>query len=202
MNKVNEKNVVSQQIIAGILKNDANIEFFGIKETKTVKWLQHGKTHDFSELSGAAANAVIEAYEADAGAKAYLKSIKDEQGRSLNYARRVELYIYYCYGAINETPDMVDNILQAPENFRHSTEYVRSYFDVKKLQINGKELKLRELQMIDLFAEDHTDYAIAKMLGIALPTLNDQKRVLFKKARVQTKTALMIQAERNQLTVY
>ncbi|MBT0607609.1 helix-turn-helix transcriptional regulator [Aequorivita echinoideorum] len=200
-NKCTTENQHPQHLIAGIQKTDSNIEFFGIHETMEVRFLQNGKTHTFNELKGKNAIAVIEAFEADHEAKKILQNITAADGTParLSYQRMVELYIYFCYGSLDGTPDIVDGILSQPENYRHRRDCISLRFKHKVLRINGQALKPREVIMIDMFADDHKDDVVALELGITTTTLNQHKRSLFEKTGVQTKTALMIKAGKEGL---
>lgn len=190
------------QMPAGILKEDGNVEFFGVRETREVKWIQHGKIRPFSELKGKLSFLIVSAFEGDQPAKEILKNLTDANGELLKlpYLRRLELYVYYCWGSLNSFPDVVGDVLSAPENFREKADCISLGFSLKKLTIDGIPLKPREIVMIDLFAKDYKDEIIAKELGIAMPTFNQHKRSLFDKAGgVMTKTALMIKAVKQQL---
>lgn len=190
-----------QPMIAGILKSDKGIEFFGIRATKEVFWLQNGASHPFCELKGSAAAAVIEAYEEDGQAKAILNEIRDNEGKLLPYARKVELYVYYCYGEIDATPDLQDGKLSLSENFRHAWNCVSLGFERKKLRLNGHVLKAREIVMIDLFSKDTLDTVVAEELNIAVSTFDQHKREFLQKTGVITKTALMIAATQQNLVL-
>lgn len=193
------------QPIAGILKEDANIEFFGIQKTREVKFFQNGEIHDFHELKGDLAKKVAYAYDDDIPAQDVLNHLKEANGEPLGlpYKRKLELYVYYCWGSLNHFPDVIGDALQASENFRESIDCKSLQFKRKKLCIDGKPLKPREVIMIDLFAKDYKDEVIAKELGIAMPTYNHHKRTLFDKAGgVMTKTALMIKAVKQQLIAF
>ncbi|MCT8340529.1 helix-turn-helix transcriptional regulator [Flavobacteriaceae bacterium TK19130] len=191
-----------QEIIAGIQKSDCNIEFFGIHETMEVRFLQNGKTHLFKELKGRNLAAVINAYKSDPAARNLLRSLKTGSGQWVypNFTRQLELYVYFCFGHLDGTPDIVNGVLSRPENYRHRRDCISLQFKNKTLHINGNELKPREITMIDGFADDLPDKAIADKLGIALPTFDQHKRTLYDKAgNVKTKTSFMLVAMKNKL---
>lgn len=190
-----------QQLIAGIRKNDDNIEFFGIRVTKEVMFMQNGKTHEWKDLKGKAARLMIQAYEEDAAAKQILENLKDDAGELVNlpFSRRVELYVYYCWGSLDAQPDIKNGVLMEPENFRHTQNCISLDFGKKKLTINGQALKKREIIMIDLFGQDEKDLVVAMELGIATPTLNQHKRELYDRAGVNTKPALLLECMRQQI---
>ncbi len=190
-----------QHLIAGIQKKDNSVEFFGIHETMEVRFLQNGKTHHFKELKKEHLFLVINAFEADRQAVAVLRNLKNPDGTpaNLKYARMVELYVYFCYGNLNHTPDIENGVLSKPENYRHRRDCISLQFKHKTLRINGQPLKPREVIMIDLFSDDLKDDVVALELGITTTTLNQHKRELFDKAGVHTKTALMIRAVKDEL---
>lgn len=200
-NKYTTTNPNPQHLIAGIQKNDSSIEFFGIHEKMEVRFLQNGKTHLFRELKKEDLFLVIKAFEADRKAVEILHNLTnpDKTPANLSYARKLELYVYFCYGNLNHTPDIVDGVLSKPENYRHRRDCISLQFKHKCLCINGQALKPREVIMIDLFSDDLKDDVVALELGITTTTLNQHKRELFDKAGVQTKTALMIKAAKDEL---
>lgn len=204
--KCTNRNPNPQKTMAGISKKDGNIEFFGIRETREVKFFQNGEIHDFSELTrnglGNIAVQIAKFYEQDIPAKKIIRNLEGPDGNKikLSYKRELEIYVYYCWGSLNSVPDVINDVLQKPENFRETINCKSLGFKNKKLCIDGKPLKPREITMIDLFAKDYKDEVIAKELGISMPTFNHHKRTLFDKAGgVMTKTALMIKAVKQQL---
>ena len=200
--KCTTQNPNPQHLVAGIQKNDNSIEFFGIHETMEVRFLQNGRTHRFNELKKADLFLLINAFESDRKAVEILKNLKKPDGSpaNLGYKRMLELYTYFCYGNLNHTPDIENGVLSQPENYRHRRDCISLQFQHKVLRINGHALKPREVIMIDLFSDDLKDDVVAFELGITTTTLNQHKRELFDKAGgVQTKTALMIKAAKEEL---
>lgn len=199
--KSTTNSTAKQELIAGILKNDENIEFFGVEPTMEVMFLQNGRTNEWKDLKGKPARLVLQAYHEDLPARHILENLKDADGDLVNlpFSRRVELYVYYCWGSLDGKPDIKDNVLQEPENFRHSIDCISLGFERKKLMLNGVPLKRREITMIDLFAQDYKDTVVAQELSITTTTLNQHKRELYDKADVDTKPALMLQCFRQQL---
>lgn len=187
----------SQQMIAGIAKNDCSIEFFGIHETMQVRYLQNGKTHNFRHLKGSEAILLIKSYKSDPQAQEIIKNIIP--GERIPFTRQIELYTYFCFGRLDGTPDIHNGKLSLPENYRHRRDCISLGFKHKTFRINGNPIKMRELIMIDAFADDLKDSAVAQMLHITTTTLNQHKRELFDKAGVMTKPALMIQSFRDGL---
>lgn len=189
-NKATTTSAIPQHLIAGLIPG-SGIEFFGLPETKEVKWLQNGHVRDFSELPLAAFITLLNALRKQPGAKKVLKKL------SGNTARQVELFTYFCYGGLDNCPDMVNGELKEFENYRHSRDCISLEF--KPLKINGRRLKSREIKMIDLFVDDTKDEFVALDLGITRSTLNQHKRGLFQKAGVFNKPGLMIAAFKQQL---
>ena len=180
-----------QHLIAGLVPG-SGIEFFGIPETREVKWLQNGHVHDFSELPPKLYVVLANALNRNENAKKALRT----QAKELK--RQVELFIYYEFGGLDSKPDLVGETLQEPENFRHSRDCISLNF--KKLKLDGHPLHEREIKMIDMFTDDAKDETVAEELGITRSTLNHHKKKLYTKANVFTKPALLMKAFRQQLT--
>jgi len=199
--KSTTNSAAKQELIAGILEGDENIEFFGLEPTKEVMFLQNGRSHEWKDLKGKPARLVLQAYHEDLPARQILENLKDVNGDPVNlpFSRRVELYVYYCWGSLDGKPDIKEGVLQEPENFRHSIDCISLGFERKKLMLNGMPLKKREITMIDLFAKDYKDTVVAQELSITTTTLNQHKRELYNKANVDTKPALMLECFRQQL---
>jgi len=186
----------SQHLIAGLLKKDCGIEFFGILETMQVQWLQNGNVHSFEELSAKNYTILANAYNSNAAALQHISCIV-EQGSFISFKRQVEIYTYFMYGGLDGNPDLVNDELQEPENYRHSRDCISLKF--KKIKLNGSPLKSREVQMIDLFIEDDKDDVIAEKMGIAVSTYNQHKKELFTKTGLHTKTAVAVAAVRQRI---
>jgi len=186
----------SQHLIAGLLKKDCGIEFFGIPETMEVQWIQNGKVHSFKKLSPGDFSRLVNAYRSNVAALQHI-SCRVEQGSFISFTRQVELYTYFMYGGLDGNPDLVNDELQEPENYRHSQDCISLKF--KKIKLNGSPLKPREVQMIDLFIEDDKDDVIAEKMGIAVSTYNQHKKELFTKTGLHTKTAVAVAAVRQRI---
>ena len=183
--KITNENETAQHLIAGLTTEDNCIEFFGIRKSKTVMFLRNGRTYDFKDLSKEHYTLLHNRYMSDVMAREFIRKM------SKDTIRQVELFTYYTYGDLDHTPDSIDNKLQPAENFRHKINCISLKFDSKLMTIEGQPLSRRDLAIIDMIALDYPDKAIADALGIALPTLDTHKRNLYKKVKVQTKTALL-----------
>lgn len=190
------KPVNQQELIAGICQEDSSIEFFGIKKTRKVKFMTNGKTYNFNELKGKPAAAIAAAFSRNEPAKLFFARYK-ENGKPVNHARKLELFVFFNYGGLDHQADYKDGRLQTVENYR-TTEYCPSLC-FKSLRIDGQELTSREIMMLDCYAKDYTNTRTAGLLGITLSTFDYHNRNLLIKANVITKTALMIKAAKQGL---
>lgn len=179
------------QHVAGFFPNDSRVEFIGSKTTKTVYFIQNGKTKHFSELDYENLKLLKHLYADSPKAQKYLSDITEDRMRQL------ELFTYYMYGQLDGTADIDNGVLSESENFREKRDCPSLKWNAKHITIDGYELTSRELLITDLFHEDLKDEAIAMTLGIAHSTLDGIKRQLFKKVNVQTKTAYMLKAAKN-----
>ena len=195
-NKCNQISNQSQNLIAGLISQDNSVEFFGIRKTKEVRFIQNGQVKLFNELPPEYYDLLQKAYKKDMFAYRYLR--KQYRGDSV---KQVEMYTYYCYGALDHTPDIIEGFLQPAENFRDKINCVSLKFESKQITIDNKPLSQEDLEIIDLVAQDFPDKTIADHLGIPLPTLNSRKKSLFKKTNVQTKTALLKKAMQENIPV-
>ena len=160
VNKTTKKPYKSQ-IVAGLLPTDSNIEFGGVKDTKEVFFVQNGKTHQFSELPLKYVKQLEQKYKSDTPAQEYLEGITPL------FHKQLELYTYFLYGDIDTTPDILEGILQEPENFRDSENCPSMLFKHKVLKIKDYILKPREILITDLFKKDFPDNIIADSLNIS-----------------------------------
>ncbi|MBS9773835.1 MAG: response regulator transcription factor [Tenacibaculum sp.] len=178
-----------EQIVAGILQSDSNIEFVGVKKNKIkrVIWVKNGSSHYFTDLPSKYFELLKEAYLQDDNAMAFLKNITSD------FYRQVELYTYYVYGDLDTTPDIINGRLNNPENFRDKQNCPSLAWN-KEITINGNALTPREIVISDMFGKDMPDKAIASTLGICISHFDVIKRRLYKKAGVNTKTAYIMKA--------
>lgn len=195
-NKSNHSLQHSQHLIAGLLKKDSGVEFFGIPETKEVQFLQNGQVHSFREIKPKDYKVLLNAYRSNKEAVAII-ALMTEAGKFISITRQVEIYTYFMYGGLDGRPDLVNNELQEPENYRHKADCISLNF--KKIKLNGSPLKRREVQMLDLFLEDHKDEVIAEKLNISVSTYNQHKKEFFTKTGLHTKTALSVAAVRQRI---
>jgi DNA-binding CsgD family transcriptional regulator len=174
--------------IAGVMPNDSNIEFIGIRKTKEVLWLQNGSNHYFKDLPTKFYDLLKSAYQADDKAVDYISSLTD------NEQRQVEIYTYYMYGEVDGTPDIANGKLSSSENYRDKQNCPSLNFSSKNLNIDDHILTDRQITIIDLIGKDMPDKAIADELGISTKTLDFHKHNLFKAVGVQTRVSLIKKA--------
>tara|TARA_R110000850_G_scaffold274786_2_gene412775 strand:- start:6871 stop:7458 length:588 start_codon:yes stop_codon:yes gene_type:complete len=179
-------------IVAGLQEND-NIEFYGIKATREVRYLMNGKTYQWRSLPKEAFALLFNAYQKDEKAKELLNR------ESPNLIRQVELYAYYMYGDLDHKADLQNGYLQQNENFRHSKKCISRLFSRKKFKVGSKKLNQRDITIIDMIALDALDTEIAHRLGVTTSTLGFHKKNLFIKLDCQTKTGVLYKAMRSKL---
>lgn len=171
--------------IAGLMPGDQSIEFFGIRETKKVIWLQNGCSHYFSDLPIDYFMLLKQAYLQDHKAQEFLSQVAPDQ------SRQIELYTYYMYGSLDGTPDIVNGHLGPVENFRDKRNCPSLLWQSKQINIGGHTLTPRQITIIDLIAKDLPNKAIADVMGIKLSTYDFHAANLFKAIGVTNKTALL-----------
>ena len=193
-NKATIKNDFRQNLIAGITQDSEGVEFFGIRKSKTVKFLYKGSAYPFNELSPKYYAILSNAFYEDVSAVKFFRKFQ------ISEARKIELWTYYCYGDLDHTPDIIDGKLQPAENFRDSLECPSLQFDSKQITIAGKPLLPRELTIIDMISKDALDIEIAEALNITLSTLGFHKRQLFKKTNTQSRIGLLKIAMQENIT--
>lgn len=198
--KSTTSNQIPQQLVAGMnLKNDTDIEFFGIKKNKTVQFLRGGHVYYFGQLPPKYYVLLLNKMYADKPALAYFKKLEDEAGVKLSTTRKVELYTYYLYGSLDHKADIQNGILQPSENFRDKLDCPSLSFSGKDITIDGQRLTLRDLTIIDMSARECTDFEIAEKLNIAMPTLDFHKKKLFIKTGTHCKLGLVSKSYKNQI---
>lgn len=167
--------------IAGLLPNDNSIEFYGVRQTKQVIWLQNGCSRYFQDLPVQFYALLKTAYLKDHKAQNFLKEITS------HLPRQVELFTYYMYGELNPTPDIINGVLGPAENFRDKEACPSLLWDSKTMKIGTHELTPRQLLIIDLMAKGLADKQIAPIMGIAVTTLDNHKQNLFKSINAYSK---------------
>lgn len=172
--------------VAGTLPNDGNIEFIGIPSTKEVIWFQFGNQHSFSCLPAKYYKLL------EARLLSDKQAMKDIVKMSYDAIRQVELYTYYVYGDADFTPDIINEVLQPAENYRHDLDCISLGWFTKELTINGEPLNNRDILICDMMVQNYTDKLMAHNLNISLPTFDFHKRNLYHKAGVDNKCALLL----------
>lgn len=168
-----------------MLPSNNNIHFFGIRKSKEVLWIRNGATRYFNDLPSQFFNLLEEAYFKDTKAVEFLTNVTDR------VARQVELFTYYMYGDLNNTPDIVDGKLARCNNFRDKQECPSLHWNSKNIKIENHILTARQLLIIDLIGENLPDKAIASALNISQKTFDFHKRNLFKALGINTKMELL-----------
>ncbi len=190
-----------QQVIAGMnLDNPKDVEFFGIRKSKTVMFLQAGKVHLFEELQKDYYILLLNKFNKDLPARTYFKKREQELGFKATLNRKVEVYTYYCYGALDHTPDIKNGVLQPAENFRDTLFCPSLQFSGKDITIDGAVLTQRDLTIIDMSARGCLDIEIAAAVGMATSSLDTYKREkLFKKTNTRSKIELINKSYQYQI---
>ncbi len=181
------------QIVAGVMPNDSNIEFIGVKKTKQVLWLQNGSNHYFSDLPIQYLQLIKEEYLKWPNAVAFLSKITN------SFPRQLELFTYYMFGALDTRPDIANGKLSLSENFRDTKNCPSLLWNCKNITIDGYVLDQRELLITDMFFDDVPDKTIAWSLNISESYLNDIKHKMYRNTGVQTKVAYMRKAVQQQV---
>ena len=193
-NKSTLSNELPQYLVAGLnLRNPDDVEFFGIKKSKTVQFLRAGQVHYFGQLPPKYYVLLLNKFYQDRPAIEYFSQFE------LKTTRKVELYTYYLYGSLDHKADIIAGVLQPSENFRDSAFCPSLHFNGKDITIDGQRLTLRDLTIIDMSARGCTDYEIADALKIAIPSLNSYKSKLFFKTGTSCKLDLVSKSYQNQI---
>ena len=171
--------------IAGVMPNDSNIEFIGVRKTKQVLWMQNGNNHYFSDLPLQYYKLLKNAYLKDHKAIEFLSQVTPE------LRKQVELYTYYMYGDVDSTPDIFNGELAPSENFRDSQDCPSLLWNSKNINIGPHILSPRQLLIVDcILLKNLPDKAIASVMGISHKTLDFHKSKLFTLIGVKNKMAL------------
>ncbi|EKF56207.1 LuxR family transcriptional regulator protein [Galbibacter marinus] len=193
MSKTIEKNA-AEQFMAGVSPKDSNIEFIGVKSTKTVLWLQNGKTKYFKDLPPHLFELLQNSFLKDPQAMNDLQNVETME-------RKVELYTYYMYGDLDSIPDISKGRLSPSENFRDNKNCISQHWASKEITIDGVRMNNRDITILDSISQDFPDKAIANILGISMSTFNWHKQNLLHKTNCATKVALAIKAQNQKVLV-
>ena len=174
--------------IAGLFPSDNSLEFVGNTETKKSYWIQNGAIHYFSDLPSNHYKLVKDAYLLDDKAVKFISSIHNE------LRNQVELYVYYMWGSLDATPDILNGVLAPSENFRDKRNCPSLLWNSKNITIDTYILTPRDLVMIDMMADDFKDAVIAEATGVSHSYYDTLKRNLFTYTNTKTKTALVLKA--------
>lgn len=175
--------------IAGLFPGDNNIEFVGNKETKKVLWLQNGSNHYFTDLPTQYFSLLKTEYLKDLKAVEFISQIHKK------LADQVELYTYYMYGDLDNTPDIENGVLSASENFRDKRNCPSLRWNAKQITIDNYILTPRDIVMIDMMADDYIDAAIADAIKVSHSYFDQLKRNLFNYTNTHSKPALLLKAK-------
>jgi DNA-binding CsgD family transcriptional regulator len=184
------------QIPAGILPADNNIEFVGNHDDQTVYWFRNGNVHYFADLPKEVVDALWDKYQSDAPAKKILSQITDDTTSQL------ELYTYYMYGDLDNTPDFANGELSDSENFITDEKCISLSFANKRVTIGENQLSARDIAILRGIVQEYTDDVIASdILGVAVSTFNYHKKRLFDKIGVQSKSGLVAKALQHRIII-
>jgi DNA-binding CsgD family transcriptional regulator len=186
-NKITENFLPPQ--IAGLFPGDNTIEFVGNRQTKTSLWIQNGSIHYFKDLPSIYYNLVKSDYLSQPNAVAFISKIHKELKDQVN------MYVYFMWGDLDSTPDIVNGVLAPSENFRDQRDCPSLLWNKKQMTIDNYILTPRDLVMIDLMADDYKDAVIADAINVSHSYYDQIKRNLFKYTNTQTKTGLVLKAK-------
>jgi DNA-binding CsgD family transcriptional regulator len=188
----NNENFRNPQI-AGMLPGDSGIELMGIKVKgkKTTLWMQNGCTHYFTDLPSKIYNLIKTAYLLDHKAVEFISKIHIE------LKDQVELYAYYMWGDVDDTPDILNGVLAPSENFREKRDCPSLRWNAKNITIDTYILTPRDIVMIDMMADcnDYIDAVIAEAIGVSHSHYDTLKRKLFTYTNTHSKHALLLKAK-------
>ena len=198
--KTTTTNQIPQHLIAGInLKNSTDVELFGIKKNMTVQFFQSGQVHYFQDLKPNYFIMLLNRFNSDMPAKEYFRKQEEVNGEKMSLKRKVEIYAYFLFGALDHKPDFKNGVLQGCENFRDSDNCPSLNFAWKNITMDGASLTKRDLTIIDMSARGCTDFEIADTLNIAIKTLDSHKAKLFVKTNTKCKLDLVCKSFHQQV---
>lgn len=172
---------------AGMLQGDCTTELFSDRATKKVFAISNGITIPFSQISNTKKAMIFESLLSDDVAMNDLKHLSQSQA--------IERYAYCMYGSLDSVPDFDANgELGKCDNFMCSNDCACIHWKTKKVMVNGKQLTIKKIQILNFLASDYCDKQIADKLDIAQSTLNTHKAQLFEMFEVFSKTGLIMKA--------
>lgn len=170
-------------ITAGLLPEDNSTELFANRETRKVLFLKNGKVNHFKNLPPIIKKKLQTSLLADK------KAMKDLSG--LTWSEALEEYAFCLFGTLDNKPDFIMGEAKQTENFRCGEDCRCLNWMSKRITYQGKYLTRREIQILDKLKSGDPDKRIAADLGIAQPTLNNQKKTLMLKLGAQNKAQLV-----------
>ncbi|WP_417365620.1 helix-turn-helix transcriptional regulator [Flavobacterium beibuense] len=189
MDKSTQNLPISQanRLPAGIIPGDYATELFGIRETRKVFAVSNGNTIPFSNI-----NPVLKA-------KIFQLMLSDDKAMedlaSITHDEALEEFAFCLYGAADNQPDFTDSgEVGKPENFICGTNCRCMAWNSKRITINGNALTPRQVEITKLLAGDTPDKKIAADLNISCSTLDGHKRLMYKKAGVQSRAGYVNRA--------
>ncbi|KAA5532779.1 response regulator transcription factor [Paenimyroides baculatum] len=180
-------NEVTQNLIAGIIPTDKNIELFAERKHRKVFFIQNGQTKPFSQLNDIAKDNLLEMFLND--------DIAMRDLGKLPLSAALEEFVMHCFGAAdNQTDIYADGTIGNVEAVACSPCCMCAKWKSKKVNVNGSYLTARELQVVQFLATDYPDKQIAIFMKISQSTLDTHKTNLMRKMNVQSKAGVITQA--------
>lgn len=180
------------RLTAGLLPEDGSIELFGQLKTRKVFFLRNGKTSYFAQLPEKIKRKIEKRLLADKVAR------EDLSGMAWKDA--LEEYAFCLFGTADGEPDFFNGKrAQKTENFRCGDNCRCLKWVSKKLNYEGDPLTQREIQILDRLKTGDPDKRIADDLGIAMSTLDKQKKGLMLKLGAPNKANVVYRALKKRL---
>ncbi len=176
-----------------------DVEFFGIEQNMTVKFIQGNKIQSWKDLSKENLELIYPYYVSDTPFHEFIEDQETQYNIQLPEDRKMELYVYFMWGALDANPDIKDGVLQLSENYRHIENCPSRKFKHKKFMLGEVELTDRDLTIIDMSAKEYKNLVIADELGIKEKSLEAYCKRFYERTGVHTKIGLVNNAHQNQL---
>ncbi len=177
-NKGNQK-----RLIPGIVPGDENIEIFGDKVTRTVYFIQNGRTR------------VIDKLPQEIKSKLYAMLVNDEIAMkdlgAYKLSEALNEYALCMFGKLDHTPDVVNGEIQLAEEFSCEPGCRCQSWKSKVTGIDKYGLTEREKELLQYLIKGKADKAIANKLNISTNTVVTHKTNVFKKLNVHSRGELM-----------